>query len=100
IRVQRWVAKNPRVTSKQLMAFLVLANESTIRRTLNNHGVQLVSRRLYKKTIAACLQLAKDHVDKPEGYWRKPLYMTDQQLQENLPAVIAAKGGHTRYQKQ
>uniref|UniRef100_A0A8C2ANV4 Transposase n=1 Tax=Cyprinus carpio TaxID=7962 RepID=A0A8C2ANV4_CYPCA len=61
-QLQQWVAKNPRVTSKQLMAFLVLANESTIRRTLNNHGVQLVSRRLYKKTIAACLQLAKDHV--------------------------------------
>uniref|UniRef100_A0A671SG18 Transposase Tc1-like domain-containing protein n=1 Tax=Sinocyclocheilus anshuiensis TaxID=1608454 RepID=A0A671SG18_9TELE len=77
-----WVAKNPRVTSKQ--HFLVLANESTIRRTLNTHGVHgRVSRRkplLYKKTIAARLQLAKDHVDKPDelfdlnekcNVWRK-----------------------------
>ncbi len=37
------VAKVPRVTSKQLKAFLTLANvnvhEPTIRGTLNNHGV-------------------------------------------------------------
>ncbi len=37
------VAKVPRITSKQLKAFLALANvnvhEPTIRRTLSNHGV-------------------------------------------------------------
>ncbi len=57
------VAKNPMVTSKQLQAFLVLANESTIRRTLNNHGVHgKVSRwkpLLSKNTIAAVCSLLK-----------------------------------------
>ncbi len=52
------VAKDSRVTSTQLKAFLTLANcnvhEPTIRRTLSDHG----------------LPLAQDHVDKPEGYWR------------------------------
>ncbi len=60
------VAKVPKVTYKQPKAFLTLANvnvhEPTIRRTLSNHGVHgRVERKL----------LAKDHVDKPEDYWRK-----------------------------
>uniref|UniRef100_A0A671PJD3 Transposase Tc1-like domain-containing protein n=1 Tax=Sinocyclocheilus anshuiensis TaxID=1608454 RepID=A0A671PJD3_9TELE len=42
----------------------------TIRRTLNNHGVHGAS----KKNIAASLQFAKDHADKPEGYWRNVLW--------------------------
>ncbi len=41
--IVREVAKDPRVTSKQLKAFLTSANinvyESIIRRTLSNHGV-------------------------------------------------------------
>ncbi len=64
------VAKDPRVTSKQLKAFLTLANvhESTIRRTLSNHDVHEESHCSPKITL-----LAKDHVDKPEpeDYWRK-----------------------------
>ncbi len=64
------VAKVPRVTSKQLKAFLTLANvnEPTIRRTLNNHGVesQEESHCSPKRKL-----LAKDHVDKPDDYWRK-----------------------------
>ncbi len=52
-------AKVPRVTSKQLKAFLTLAivNEPTIRRTLSNHGVHVrVARRkpLFSKKKIAC----------------------------------------------
>ncbi len=66
------VAKVPRGTSKQLKAFLTLANvnvhEPTIRRTLSNRGVHgKVARRKKKKRKL----FAKDHVDKPEDYWRK-----------------------------
>ncbi len=55
------VAKVPRVTSKQLKAFLTLANvnvhEPTIRRTLSNHGVHgRVARRkpLFSKKKITC----------------------------------------------
>ncbi len=55
------VANVPRVTSKQLKAFLTLANvnvhEPTIRRTLRNHGVHgRVARRkpLFSKKKIAC----------------------------------------------
>ncbi len=57
------VAKVPRVTSKQLKAFLTLANvnvhEPTIRRTLSNNGVHgRVARRkpLFSKKKIACLR--------------------------------------------
>ncbi len=76
------VCKVAKVTSKQLKAFLTVADvnvhESTMRRTLDSHGVHgRVARRkplLSKKNIAACLQFAKDHVDNPEGYWRNVLW--------------------------
>ncbi|KAL0173833.1 hypothetical protein M9458_029801, partial [Cirrhinus mrigala] len=63
---------------KQLKAFLTLANvnvhESAARRTLNNNGVHgRVGKRkqlLSKMNISANLQFAKDHVDKPDDYWR------------------------------
>ncbi len=55
------LAKVPRVTSKQLKAFLTLANvnvhEPTIRRTLSNHGVHgRAARRkpLFSKKKIAC----------------------------------------------
>ncbi len=55
------VANVPRATSKQLKAFLILANvnvyEPTIRRTLSNHGVHgRVARRkpLFSKKKIAC----------------------------------------------
>ncbi len=71
------VEKVPRVTSKQLKAFLTLANvnvhEPTIRRTLSNHGVHGRQSCKKKATVLQkenCL-LNKDHVDKPEDYWRK-----------------------------
>ncbi len=55
------IAKVPRVTSKQLKAFLTLANvnvhEPTIRRTLSKHGVHgRVARRktLFSKKKIAC----------------------------------------------
>ncbi len=71
-------AKDPRLTSKRPKAFLILPNvnihKSIMRRTLNNHGVhhRVAQRKpvLSKKNIAARLQFDKDHVDKPEGYWR------------------------------
>ena len=83
------VTKDPRVTSKQLKASLTLANvnvhESTIRRTLNNNGVHgRVARRkplLSKKNIAAHLQFAKDHVDKPEGYWKNVLWTDETKIE-------------------
>ncbi len=66
------IAKDPKVTSKQLKAFFTLANvnvhESTFGRTLNNHVQATVARRntlLSKKNIAAHLQFTKDHVDNP-----------------------------------
>ncbi len=67
------VAKVPRITSKQLKAFLALANvnvhEPTIRRTLSNHGVHgRVARSHYSPKRKA---LTIDHVDKPEDYRRK-----------------------------
>ncbi len=68
------VAKVSRVTFKQLKAFLTLAivnvHEPTIRRTLSNHGVH---GRVTRKSHCSPKRklLAKDHVDKPEGYWRK-----------------------------
>ncbi len=65
------VAKVSRVTSRQLKAFLTLANvnvhEPTIRRTLVCMAeLQEESHCSPKRKL-----LAKDHVDKPEGYWRK-----------------------------
>lgn len=51
------------MTSKQLKASLTLAgvnvNESIIRRTFNYRGV--------RGSVDAHLQLAKDHIDNPEG---------------------------------
>ncbi len=35
---------------------------------------------LSKKNIAARLQFAKDHVDKPEGYWRNALWMDETKI--------------------
>ncbi len=69
------VAMDPRVTSNQLKAILTLPNvnihESTIRKRLSNHRVNgKVARRkplLSKNNIAACLQFAKDHLDKTWG---------------------------------
>ena len=56
-------------------------NESTIRQTLNKHGVHgRIARRkplLSKKNIAARLKFAKDHVDEPEGYWKNILWMDE-----------------------
>ncbi len=68
------VAKVPRVTSKQLKAFLTLTDvnvhEPTIRRTLSNHGVHgRVARG--KPLFSKRKLLAKDNVDKPGDYWRK-----------------------------
>ncbi len=68
-------AMDPRVTSNQLKAILTLPNvnihESTIRKRLSNHRVNgKVARRkplLSKNNIAACLQFAKDHLDKTRG---------------------------------
>ena len=76
------VTKNPRVTSKDLQASLALANvsvnESTVRQTLNKHGVHgRIARRkplLSKKNIAARLMFAKGHMDEPEGYWKNILW--------------------------
>ena len=69
------VTKEPRVTSKQTKASLTLANvnvhEFTIRRTLNNNGVNYsITRRkplLSKKNIAVHLQFANDYVEKSFG---------------------------------
>lgn len=65
------VTKEPRVSSKQIKAFLTLANvnvhESTISRTLNNNGVHgRVTRRkpLHSKKNIAHVQIAKDYLDK------------------------------------
>uniref|UniRef100_A0A673FPF7 Transposase Tc1-like domain-containing protein n=1 Tax=Sinocyclocheilus rhinocerous TaxID=307959 RepID=A0A673FPF7_9TELE len=71
--------KARQLTSKQLKAFLTLANvhESTIRRTLNSHGVHGAS----KKNIAASLQFAKDHAVKPEGYWRNALWTDETKIE-------------------
>ena len=50
-------------------------HESIVRRTLNNNGVHgRVAKRkplLSKNNIAARLQFAKDHKDKPERFWKK-----------------------------
>ncbi len=68
------VAKVPRVTSKQLKAFLTLANinvqEPTIRRTLNNHGV-LAELQEESHCSPKGKLLAKDHVMSSDDYWRK-----------------------------
>ncbi len=68
------VAKVPRVTCKQLKAFLAVANvnvhEPTIRRTLSNHGVHAELQEESHCSPKRKLH-AKDHVDKPEDYWRK-----------------------------
>ncbi len=52
------VAKVPMVTSKQLKAFLTLANvnvhEPTIRRTQSNHGVVARRKPLFSKKKIAC----------------------------------------------
>ncbi len=65
------VAKVYWVTSRQLKAFLTLANvnvhEPTIRRTL----VCMAELQEESHCSPKGKLLAKDHVDKPEGYWRK-----------------------------
>ncbi len=67
-------ANVPRVTSKQLKAFLTLANvnvhEPTIRRTLSNH-VCMAELQEERQCSPKRKLLAKDHMDKPEDYWRK-----------------------------
>uniref|UniRef100_A0A671MJC5 Transposase Tc1-like domain-containing protein n=1 Tax=Sinocyclocheilus anshuiensis TaxID=1608454 RepID=A0A671MJC5_9TELE len=78
-----------RLTSKQLKAFLTLGNVNVykpiIRRTQNNHVVHgRVARRkplLSKNNIAAHLQFAKDHVDKPDEYWRNVLWMDETKIE-------------------
>ena len=56
----------------------VSVNESTIRQTLNKHGVHgRIARRkplLSKKNIAARLMFAKGNMDEPEGYWKNILW--------------------------
>ncbi len=63
------VAKVPRVTSKQLKTFLTFMNPAS-----GEHGETMVcteelqeERHCSPKTK----RLSKDHVDKPEDYWRK-----------------------------
>ncbi|KAF7654180.1 hypothetical protein LDENG_00073090, partial [Lucifuga dentata] len=84
------VTENSRVTSKELKASLALSDvhvhESTIRRTLNNSGVYgRAARRkplLSKKNIVARLQFAKkDHVNKPEGYWKNVLWTDETKIE-------------------
>ncbi len=69
------VAKVPRVTSKQLKAFLTLVkvnvHEPTIKRTLSNHGVHGRVTRSHCSPKRKLLD--KDHVDNPDDYWRKVL---------------------------
>ncbi|KAF7655032.1 hypothetical protein LDENG_00061560, partial [Lucifuga dentata] len=82
------VTKNSRETSKELKGSFALSdvhvNESTIRRTLNNSGVYgRVARRkplLSKKNIAARLQFAKDHMNKPEG-WDNVLWIDETKIE-------------------
>lgn len=67
------VPKEPRATSKSSLTLAkVSVHESTIRRTLNNNGLygRVVWRKGAKKAVAVCQQSAKDHVDKPESYWK------------------------------
>lgn len=81
------VTKKPTVISKQLKAFLALANvnvhKSTISRALNNTGVHgMIAQRkplLSKKNITADLQFAKDRLDKPGVYGNNVfvLFFTD-----------------------
>lgn len=71
------VLKEPKVTFKHLKASLTSTNanvhEFIIRRTVNDNGVHVARRKplLPKKNTAASLQCAKDHMEKPAGYWGK-----------------------------
>uniref|UniRef100_A0A9J7WYS1 Transposase Tc1-like domain-containing protein n=1 Tax=Cyprinus carpio carpio TaxID=630221 RepID=A0A9J7WYS1_CYPCA len=84
------VLKEPRTTSKELQASLasikVSVHDSTIRKRLGENGIHgRVPRQkkplLSKKNIAAHLQFAKDHVDKPEEYWRNVLWMGETKIE-------------------
>ncbi len=70
------VADVPRLTSKQLKAFLPLANVNVMSPPSGEHWATMVcmaelQRR--KQLFSKRKLLAKDHVDKPEDYWTKGL---------------------------
>ena len=77
LRMLNEVKKNPRVSAKDLQTSLEHANisvdESTIHKTLNNNGVHgrtpWKEPLLSKKTIAARLKFAKEHLVVPQRYW-------------------------------
>ncbi len=65
--------KSRRVTSKQLKVFLTLANVNVHEPTIREHWATTVcmadARR--KPLFSKNKLLGKDHVDRPEDYWRK-----------------------------
>uniref|UniRef100_A0AAY5K3S6 Transposase Tc1-like domain-containing protein n=1 Tax=Esox lucius TaxID=8010 RepID=A0AAY5K3S6_ESOLU len=76
------VNANPNITSGDLQTSLaasqVIVHASTIRRTLNRHGIHgRVARKkplMSKKGQTAHLNLAKDHLGKPKGFWKSILW--------------------------
>ena len=72
------VTKNPRVTSKDLQAFLALANvcvhESTIRKTLNKNGVH---GRLARRKPLLSKTTWNDAVD----YWKNVLWTEESKVE-------------------
>ena len=79
-RMLNEVKKNPKMSDlqKSLEHANISADESTIRKTLNKHGVH--GRTPWKKpllskiNIAACLKFAKEHLDVPQRYCQNILW--------------------------
>lgn len=82
------VKANPNVTSRDLQtsrtASQVTVHASTIRRTLNQNAINgRVARkkhRLSKKYQTAHLNFARDHLDKPEVFWKYILWTNESKI--------------------
>ena len=83
------VSKDPKLSGKDLQASLATAgvnvHPSTIRKALNKEGLHgRIARKkplLSKKNVAARLQFAKQHVDKPQQFWDKILWTDESKIE-------------------
>uniref|UniRef100_A0A3Q2CFB6 Tc1-like transposase DDE domain-containing protein n=1 Tax=Cyprinodon variegatus TaxID=28743 RepID=A0A3Q2CFB6_CYPVA len=88
-KIMMQVKANPRITSRELQTSLsasgINVHASTIRRNINRHGIHgRVARRkplLSRKNKAARLKFAREHLDKPEAFWKSILWTDESKIE-------------------
>ncbi|XP_062849643.1 zinc finger protein 638 [Trichomycterus rosablanca] len=83
------VKANPHITSRELQTSLAASginvHASTIRRKINRHGIHgRVARRkplLSRKNKVARLNFAREHLDKPEAFWKSILWTDESKIE-------------------